>query len=333
MRGNIMVKFGIIGLGVMGLDAAKSLSNDLYKNGALGAVCDLNAELAEQVGKDLNVPFFTSAEEMLQAVKLDAVYVATPDPHHRKPFIAAADAGVAIIVEKPLATNADDADAMLAAAKRNGVVAQVNFSNRFNPPFLRAKEAIEANEMGELLCFNARLNNAIVSPSKNLAWAGQSTSAWFLLSHCFDLAKWFGDRKAVQVWANGTKRKLAGMGIPTWDYVHAMVKYDDGTDGIFESVWVLPDSIPYLVDFKYQVVGTEGSVWMDTYEQTSQKATADTYSYPRTLAWRVPAWSTFIKRVQDNDNTMKYLEDGVENTKLLVAVHESLESGKVVDIS
>lgn len=327
-----MIKFGVVGLGVMGLDAAKSLAKDDYKNGTLAAVCDLNVELAERIGKELGVPFYTSIENMLEATSLDAVYIATPDPHHRQPFVAAADAGVAIIVEKPLATNNNDAEAMVAAAKKNSIVCQVNFSNRFNPPFVKAKEAIEANEVGDLLCFNVRLNNSIVSPSKNLAWAGQSTSAWFLLSHCFDLTRWFGNRNAVQVWANGTKRKLAGMGIPTWDYVHAMVKYDDGTDGIYESAWVLPDSIPYPVDFKYQIVGTEGSLWMDTFEQTSWKATKEKFSYPRTLAWRIQAWSTFIDRVQRKDNTMQYMEDGLDNTKLLVALHESLETGKIVDI-
>jgi len=327
-----MVKFGVVGLGVMGLDAAKSLAKDDYKNGTLSAVCDLNLELAKSVGTELNVPFFTSVESMLEATALDAVYIATPDPHHKQPFVAAANAGVAIIVEKPLATNREDAEAMVEAARRNSIVCQVNFSNRFNPPFLRAKEAIEANEVGELLCYNVRLNNSIVSPSKNLAWAGQSTSAWFLLSHCFDLAKWFGNRKAVQVWANGTKRKLAGMGIPTWDYVHAMVKYDDGTDGIFESAWVLPDSMPTTVDFKFQIVGSEGSLWMDTFEQTSWKATKEKFNYPRVLAWRVPAWGSFIDRVQRNDNTMQYIEDGLDNTNLLVAVHESLETGKIVEI-
>jgi predicted dehydrogenase len=327
-----MVKFGVVGLGVMGLDAAKSLAKDDYKNGTLAAVCDLNAELAERVGSQLRVPFFASIEKMLEATALDAVYIATPDPHHMKPFVVAAGAGVAIIVEKPLATNNEDAEAMVAAAKKNSIVCQVNFSNRFNPPFIKAKEAIEANEVGDLLCFNVRLNNTISSPSKSLAWAGQSTSAWFLLSHCFDLTRWFGNRKAVQVWANGTKRKLAGMGIPTWDYVHAMVKYDDGTDGIYESAWVLPDSMPWLVDFKYQIVGTEGSLWMDTFEQTSWKATNEKFTYPRTLAWRIPAWNTFIDRVQRKDNTMQYLEDGLDNTKLLVALHESLETGKIVDI-
>jgi predicted dehydrogenase len=327
-----MVKFGVIGLGVMGLDAAKSLSREDYKHGQLAAVCDLNQELVERIGKELNVPAYTSVEKMFEECKLDAVYIATPDPAHLKPFVAAADAKVAIMVEKPLATKGEDAEQMVAAAKRNNVVCQVNFSNRFNPPFVRAKEAIEGNEVGKLLCYNVRLNNTIVSPSKNLAWAGQSTSAWFLLSHCFDLTRWFGKRNAVQVWANGTKTKLAGMGIPTWDYVHAMVKYDDGTDGIFESAWVLPDSLPFVVDFKYQIVGTEGSLWMDTFEQTSVKATPEKFTYPRTLAWRVPAWGAFIDRVIKKDNTMEYIEDGLANTRLLVALHQSLDTGKVIDV-
>jgi hypothetical protein len=136
----------------------------------------------------------------------------------------------------------------------------------------------------------------------------------------------------VQVWANGTKNKLQGMGIPTWDYIHAMVKYDDGTDGIFESAWVLPDSLPFVVDFKYQIVGSEGTLWMDTFEQTSIKATPTKYSYPRVLGWAPAAWGAFINRVNSNDKSLDLINDGLLNTQLLVALHESLATGKIVEI-
>ena len=51
-----MVRFGIVGLGVMGLGASKALAKEDYKGGSLAAVCDLNAELAKQVVTELNVP-------------------------------------------------------------------------------------------------------------------------------------------------------------------------------------------------------------------------------------------------------------------------------------
>jgi hypothetical protein len=71
---------------------------------------------------------------------------------------------------------------------------------------------------------------------------------------------------------------------------------------------------------------------MDTFEQTSWKATPEKFTYPRTLAWRIPAWNSFIERVIKKDNTMEYIEDGLANTRLLVALHESLETGKIVDV-
>jgi hypothetical protein len=70
----------------------------------------------------------------------------------------------------------------------------------------------------------------------------------------------------------------------------------------------------------------------DTFEQTSIKATPTKYSYPRVLAWAPAAWGSFINRVNNNDRSLDLINDGLLNTNLLVALHESLETGKIVEI-
>ncbi len=82
-----------------------------------------------------------------------------------------------------------------------------------------------------------RLNNPISSPRDRLSWSGQTSSAWFLMSHCLDLAHWLSGRKAQTVYASGWKGVLSGLGIDTWDWIHAIVRYEGGGDGVFEAAW------------------------------------------------------------------------------------------------
>ena len=330
-----MIRFGVVGTGTMGRRYAEGIAGGtLSHRAALAGVCDVDGARARAVGEALGVPAYDSVDALLGAGNLDVVYIAVPDPLHREPFLKAAAAGVAILVEKPMATTIEDAEAMLTAARQAGIVAEVNFSNRWNPPFVQAKAAIDRGELGEILTLNTRLNNAIGSPSKRLSWAGSSTSAWYLLSHALDLARWLTGKQVKQVWANGVKKKLIAMGIPTYDYVHAMVKYADGTDGFFESVWVLPDSMPSGVDFKYQIVGAEGVIHIDTHDQMIHKATATTpFSHVSTLAWAAARFNAFLDRLERNDTSTQALEDGLENTRILVGIHQSLASGELVDLT
>jgi predicted dehydrogenase len=252
---------------------------------------------------------------------------------HREPVVTAATMGVHVLVEKPLALTTADAVVMRDAVAAAGVKAEVNFSNRWNPPFVSAKRSIEAGEIGRPLTVNSRLNNIISSPTKRLAWSGQTTSAWYLLSHVLDLWRWLSGKRAVSVYANGVKDKLVSLGVTTYDYIHALVKYDDGTDGMYEAAWMLPDSLPSPTDFKFHVIGREGAIFINTQDQMVHTASAQRYSYSATLEWAVQRFHGFLDVVQHDKPPVATFDDGVENTRILVAMHEALASGAVVPIA
>jgi len=294
----------------------------------LVGVCDVDRGRAEQAVGSHAVPTFGSLRELLAGVKLDAVYIATPDDAHLAPVQEAAAAGVHMLIEKPLATTVADAEAIAAAVARGRVTAEVNFSNHWNPPFVAAKKSIEAGDVGDVLTFNSRLNNTISSPTQRLAWAGRTTSAWFLLSHVFDLARWLGGKRAVSVYASGIEKVLVARGVTTYDCVHALVKYDDGTDGVYESAWVLPESLPSQTDFKYEIIGTKGALFVDTHDQMIHEASA-TYKYPSTLAWSLDRFAAFLIVLETGAPPDVPVADGVENTKILAALHRSIKSGAV----
>jgi predicted dehydrogenase len=318
-------RIGIIGAGTMGGRYAAALAGGDFAGATLAGVCDINGEAARRVADQFGVPAFDDPAALCRKAGPDAFYLATPDALHREPALAVFAEGVAALIEKPLATTEDDARAIVEAAARAGVVAEVNFSNRWNPPFVQAHAARE--QLGEPVTVTARLNNVIASPRDRLAWSGRTTPAWFLMSHCLDLAYWLHGRPARRVYATGRRGALDALGIDTWDTIQALVTYDGGSTGSFEATWVLPESHPSPIEFEFRLVGTRGAVTVDTTHQLVRIAT-DSYRTPPTLAWAPQRFRSFLAAL-DGGPPGCPLADGLENTRLLVAIHRSLVSGAV----
>lgn len=321
-------RFLVIGAGTMGGAYARMLAGGRVPGATLAGVVDVDGARALQLGGATGAPAFGDIANALADTKPDAAYVATPDALHRKPVQQLAEAGVAILVEKPLATTTEDALAMVDAVRTAGVYAEVNYSNRWNPPFVEASRTVDSGELGDILSFNVRLNNPIGSPRTRLNWSGGTTPAWFLMSHCLDLALWLGKDRAAKVYASGGHGELTGHGIDTPDWVHATVKYEHGGDGVFESLWILPDSWPGGAEFNFRAVGTKGALDVDTGFQNISVVT-DRQRYPGTLNWAPQRLAAFVRSMDGQGRTRVTFDEGLEVTKILVAIHKSLESGNV----
>src|SRR5437762_8469120 len=81
--------------------------------------------------------------------EVDAVIIGTPHPMHAEPAIRALEAGVHVLVEKPMAASLADSDAMLAASQKSGATLGVISQRRFLPPVQRMRKAIDAGKIGE----------------------------------------------------------------------------------------------------------------------------------------------------------------------------------------
>lgn len=151
---------------------------------------------AERVARERKIPrAFRSAEEMLAGAELDVVSVASPPFDHHRSAIAALAAGKHVLCEKPLALTVAEAEEMLTASERAGVVAAVAFEFRYVPAVIAIKELIENGHLGALRELEvARLSRELLAgnPLGRAPWwferarGGGVTSA--VLPHAFDLA-------------------------------------------------------------------------------------------------------------------------------------------------
>src|SRR5579884_1312206 len=143
MRG---VRTALVGCGKIGRVHALALAG--LPESTFVAACDSSAERAADFAASFGVRPFTDVAAMLREAAPEALVVCTPHPLHAEPTIRAAEAGVHVLVEKPLAATLADCDAMLDAARRGGVTLGVVSQRRLLEPVQRVKAAIDAGKIG-----------------------------------------------------------------------------------------------------------------------------------------------------------------------------------------
>lgn len=100
-------------------------------------------------GQEYGVPGFDSLEELVRETGAQAISICTPHPNHARYAVEAAQLGMHIAVEKPLAVTLADSDAIITAAKEAGVVGTTICQRRFYRPAMRVKQAIDDGKLGK----------------------------------------------------------------------------------------------------------------------------------------------------------------------------------------
>jgi predicted dehydrogenase len=141
------IKTALVGCGKVGHLHAAALQS--LPESEFVAVCARSPEKAATFAARYGVAAFTNIEEMISRAKVQAICICTPHPEHAAPAIAAAKAGVHVLVEKPLAASLADCDAILAAAKANKTIISTVCQRRFYAPCQRIHDAIQNGRLGK----------------------------------------------------------------------------------------------------------------------------------------------------------------------------------------
>src|SRR5581483_1449920 len=126
---------------------------------SLVAVCDVNPERAEASAKKWAAEqWFTDYRQLFDKARLDGVVIATPNNLHRNQAVRAAEAGVNVVVEKPLAVTNYEAWDIVNACRKNNVKLMVGCDRRFFTQNQWAKELIDEGVIGRLLMSRGSLH-------------------------------------------------------------------------------------------------------------------------------------------------------------------------------
>jgi len=266
---------GIVGAGIMGTRWAKK-SKEHPKLRVLG-VSDVVKERAENLAKEVGGKAYTDFGEMLKNEEIKVVFVATPDHLHRYPVIEAAKAGKHLWIEKPLATNMDDAREMmryLEGAQKNGAKITVQFGTRWYPFYEAARFLIAEGYVGEPVYASMTISDRIDVPltmwgGLDKTWAKFSTVADFLMCYSVDLIRTISRKEVEAVYARRVSKVLRF----TPDVYQAIITFEDDFHTYLESGWILARTKLPLSEHFLTVVCREG-----TFQYSHSETTFSTYA-------------------------------------------------------
>jgi predicted dehydrogenase len=335
--------FGVIGAGILGEEHATVFSH--APEIELVAVCDTNAERAKAVAAKYGArQWTTDYQELLKNPDIQAVSVATPDFAHRDITLAAVQAKMDVLVEKPLAMSLKEAEEIAAAVKAAGVKLMVDYQNRVNAPWVAAKKSVEAGEIGRPAYGYIRLSNTTWVPMDMIPWGAKSSSLWFLGIHCIDVMRWLLNDEVRRVYAVTRSGILKELGVDTQDFHVAIGEFRNGTVVTFENAWILPRSQPMVYEFKMELLGSKGQININTSHNATIEKHVDgkmvygdvlgsTPTSPRRLGGFVKeAIAQFVDAVVYDLPVLGSVEDGVAGVRVADAIERSEASGQPVDL-
>jgi phthalate 4,5-cis-dihydrodiol dehydrogenase len=142
------IRIGIVGMGAAGWAFVPAIrGNPAFE---LAAVADPVADMREAAAKETGAAPYADLPSMLQAANLEAVYIATPTELHPEHVATVCAAKRHVLTEKPMAIRIDQAQAMIAAAERAGVVLQVGHSHSYDLPIARMRDIVVSGKLGRV---------------------------------------------------------------------------------------------------------------------------------------------------------------------------------------
>lgn len=272
------VRLGIIGMGNIGKYHAGYLQDKRVKRCELAAVCDAVAPLEGY--KPLKT--FTDGEALIKSGEVDAVIIATPHFQHTTLGIAALNAGVHAMVEKPISSHKADAERLIAASQKNPkTVFGGMFQMRTEPRYQKVQKLIADGQLGQIVRINwintdwYRTEAYFASGGWRATWKGEGGGV--LLNQCLH------NLDTLQ-WLCGMPKRVRGFcqlgrfhQIEVEDNVTAYLEWANGATGVFVS-----SSGETPGTNRFEIVGTLGRLVMENNKLLFTKNEADMIAFSQT---------------------------------------------------
>jgi predicted dehydrogenase len=350
-----VLRLALIGCGRI---SSKHIEAALANKGRvrLVACCDPIPDRAQRraheycVGlNDAKVAVYADYHEMLAKEKPDICAIATESGYHWRIAIDCLEAGSHVICEKPMALSTQDADAMVAAARRNDKKLAVCFQNRFNAPVQRARAARGAGRFGKMLHGMIQVRwNRDEEYYKQAPWRGTwDLDGGTLMNQCthgIDLLQWMMGEDAVRVQAS-TRRFLRP--IEAEDFGSAIVEFASGAVGIIEGS---ADVFPQNLNETLSLFGEKGTVVIgglavnkiETWRFSDASIIGDTedkvldpnakdpptvYGFGHTALY-----ADFLDALEQNREPLVNGETGKKALEIILAIYKSQKTGLPVTL-
>jgi predicted dehydrogenase len=231
-------------------------------------VADLKPDRRNLVGEKTRADFVTADfEELLQRPEVTAAIISTDEHLHVEPILAAVERKLALMIEKPLATELRDSQRVLNEIQRSGVDAVVGYTQRFRRRWLAAKEKVRTGQLGDVTLVTSRaFMNRLVALDNYKRTSDPSKISPMVISgtHALDIVMWMMEAKRpVEIYARSVDKALGPIckGI---DATAGVITFEDGSLYHAAISWALPVVWPGAVySLEVGITGTDGVLTID----------------------------------------------------------------------
>ncbi|MBM6990299.1 MAG: Gfo/Idh/MocA family oxidoreductase [Mobilibacterium timonense] len=257
------MKYALIGCGRISTNHITAAVNN---NLEIVAVCDIRPEKMEDVlakhglENDESIARYTDYKKMIEENELDLVSIATESGKHAKIALDVIDAGINVIIEKPMAMNMRDAEEIIRRSDEKGVKVSACHQNRFNVAVQEVRKALEAGRFGRLShgSINVRWNRNKgyydQAPWRG-TWAEDGGCLMNQCIHGIDLLRWMMGDEVEEVY--GQTRQQFHDYLEAEDVGMAVIKFKNGAIGTVEGT---TNVYPQNLEETLYIFGENGTV-------------------------------------------------------------------------
>jgi UDP-N-acetyl-2-amino-2-deoxyglucuronate dehydrogenase len=329
-------RFAILGSGHIGQRHALHAA----QHGQLVAVCDLDLTKAIALANTYSAKALPNLESLLSiAPDLDLVAICTPNGLHAEHAIACMQAGLNVLVEKPMAIALVDCERMMEVAKQADTTIFTVVQNRFNPPVAALKAAMDAGKLGQIQ--NIQINCFWNRPASYYqdSWHGTADLDGGILftqfSHFIDLLYWlFGDVQSVHALANNFQHQtsidredagavllqMASGAIASIHYsVNAYAKNAEGSLTVLAEKGTVKIGGEYLNTIAYQSLESGPLLVSDATNAPNQYGT-----YQGSMSNHGMVYANLVAALQGRETYYATAEEALKTVEIIERIHQSI---------
>lgn len=235
------VRVAVIGAGNMGRNHLRNYF--LLPEADLVALADINPE-TKSLAEEYKAEYFTNYKQMIDEVRPDAVSIVVPTPFHSEVASYVMGRGIHCLLEKPITSTIEEADELIALAKKHNVVFTVGHIEHYNPVIRKLKELLDADKVGKITSIVCKRVGGFpsVEPKTDVIID--------LAVHDIDIISFLLGKQPTKIYSHGSRTYHSSK----IDSAEILMDYGD-VSGFVQANWLTPVKIRTIA-----VTGSEGYV-------------------------------------------------------------------------
>ncbi|MFW6271270.1 MAG: Gfo/Idh/MocA family protein [Bacillota bacterium] len=339
------IKTGIVGCGRIFPMHAVSITKQ--ENVELVSVCDIKEKKAQKRAKEFNCKAYLDYSEMMDQEDLDVIHICTPHNLHPVIAVQAAEKGINILTEKPMAIKEENARKMISTARDNDVTLGVIFQNRYNPGSVVIKENLENGALGEIQ--SAKLSVTWQRTDEyysGIDWKGtwDQEGGGVIIDqaiHTLDLMRWFMDSKVKAVDCDIDTRKHEYIDVE--DVAEGIIEFENDSIASFYTMNYYTYDAPVEIELHCEngiaeIKGETGTVKLDNGKVIkAQRDPNETFDYGEVESYwgvshkkQISNYYDSLKKGQKPEITG---EEAFKTQQMVCAMYESGKKEKVIKVN